>query len=213
MVNGIVSSHDEGTPQGSPLSPVLSNIYLDDLDKEIERRGHKFCRYADDCNVYVRSKSAAERVMVSLEKFLKVKLKLTVNRRKSVVDRPWKRKFLGYTMTRTKSRLVVSPSSVKRAKDHLKMIFKKGRGWKLQSVIREVNSFSRGWTAYYRYANQWSVYEELDGWVRRRFRWLLWRQWTRLRTTTATPGKSDGPWLVRRNRRLAKVDGILNSLT
>lgn len=181
MVNGIVSPHDEGTPQGSPLSPLLSNIYLDDLDKELERRGHKFCRFADDCNVYVRSKSAAERVMASLEKFLKVKLKLTVNRNKSVVDRPWKRSFLGHTMTRTKSRLVVAEKSVKRAKDRLRRIFQKGRGQYLGQVIREVNLFSRGWVAYYKLANQWSVYEELDGWTRRRFRWLLWRQWKRKR--------------------------------
>lgn len=167
MQGGIVSPHDEGTPQGSPLSPLLSNIYLDDLDKELERRGHKFCRFADDCNVYVRSKSAADRVMASLEKFLRVKLKLTVNRSKSVVDRPWKRTFLGYTMTRTKSRLLVSPKSVKRAKDRLRRVFQKGRGQYLGQVIREVNSFSRGWVAYYRHANQWSVYEDLDGWVRR----------------------------------------------
>ena len=181
MVNGVVAPHHEGTPQGSPLSPLLSNIYLDDLDKELERRGHRFCRYADDCNVYVRSRSAAERVMASLERFLKRRLKLTVNPTKSVVDRPWKRSFLGHTMTRTQSRLVVSPQSVKRAKDHLRRIFKKGRGWRLSSVIREVNTFSRGWTAYYVYANQWSVYQDLDGWTRRRFRWLLWRQWKRKR--------------------------------
>ncbi len=119
--------------------------------------------------------------MASLERFLKRRLKLTVNPTKSVVDRPWKRSFLGHTMTRTQSRLVVSPQSVKRAKDHLRRIFQKGRGWKLSSVIREVNTFSRGWTSYYVYANQWRIYQELDGWTRRRFRWLLWRQWKRKR--------------------------------
>jgi RNA-directed DNA polymerase len=182
MSGGLVRAREEGTPQGSPLSPLLSNIYLDDLDKELERRGHKFCRYADDANVYVKSRSAAERVMASLERFLKRRLKLTVNRTKSVVDRPWNRTFLGHTMTRTKSRLAVSPKSVKRAKDHLKMIFKKGRGWKPASVVKVTNAFTRGWAAYYVSANQWRVYEELDGWIRRRFRWLLWRQWKRKKT-------------------------------
>jgi RNA-directed DNA polymerase len=181
MVDGFVSAHEQGTPQGSPLSPLLSNIYLDDLDQELSLRGHKFCRFADDCNVYVRSRKAAERVMASLEKFLNLRLKLTLNRNKSVVDRPWNRSFLGITMTRTRSRLVVSQKSVKRAKDHLRRIFQKGRGQHLGQVIKEVNLFLRGWAAYYKIANQWSVYEDLDSWVRRRFRWLLWRQWTPLR--------------------------------
>jgi RNA-directed DNA polymerase len=182
MVGGVLQPREEGTPQGSPLSPCLSNIYLDDLDKELEKRGLKFCRYADDCNVYVKSKAVGEFVMTSLKQFLWKRLKLKSNEKKSEVTRPWKKSFLGHTMTRTKSRLVVSPQSVKRAKEKLKRLFQKGRGQHLGQVIKEVNQFSRGWAAYFKLANQWSVYEELDGWTRRRFRWLLWRQWKRKRT-------------------------------
>jgi len=182
MTGGVVRAREEGTPQGSPLSPLLSNVYLDDVDKELDRRGHRFCRYADDCNIYVKTRAAGHRVMASVARFLKKRLKLELNPTKSVVDRPWNRSFLGHTMTRTKSRLAVSPASVNRARGHLKMIFKRGRGWKLRSVVQNVNRFTRGWAAYYRLAKQWSVYQELDGWIRRRFRWLLWRQWKRKRT-------------------------------
>lgn len=181
MMGGVLQPREEGTPQGSPLSPLLSNIYLDDLDKELEKRGLKFCRYADDCNVYVKSKAYGGTVMASLKRFLWKRLKLKLNEKKSDVTRPWKKSFLGHTMTQTKSRLVVSPQSVKRAKDRLRRVFQKGRGQHLGTVIKEVNQFSRGWVAYFKLANQWSVYEELDGWTRRRFRWLLWRQWKRKR--------------------------------
>jgi len=181
MRGGVLQPREEGTPQGSPLSPLLSNVYLDDLDKELTKRGLKFCRYADDCNVYVKSKANGETVMSSLKRFLWKRLKLKLNEKKSEVARPWKKSFLGHTMTQTKSRLVVSPQSVKRAKEKMKGLFRKGRGQHLGQVIKEVNQFSRGWVAYFKLANQWSVYEELDGWTRRRFRWLLWRQWKRKR--------------------------------
>lgn len=128
-MEGVVQPHEEGTPQGGPLSPLLSNVLLDELDKELERRGHKFCRFADDCNVYVRSKAAGERVMACLEKFLAKRLRLKVNRDKSVVDRPWKRKFLGYSMTfKRKPKLRVPRSSIQRAKENLRQLFREGLG-------------------------------------------------------------------------------------
>jgi len=182
MQEGVLQQREEGTPQGSPLSPLLSNIYLDELDKEMEKRGVRFCRFADDCNAYVKSKAEGDHVLTSLRRFLEWRLRIRLNEQKSGVARPWKRTFLGHTMTRTKSRLVVSPKSVARAKERLKKIFQKGRGQKMGYVIKEVNQFARGWVAYFRHANQWSVYEEMDAWIRRRLRWLLWRQWKRPRT-------------------------------
>ncbi|MFC1679523.1 group II intron reverse transcriptase/maturase [Elusimicrobiota bacterium] len=183
MVEGVVQSRGEGTPQGGPLSPLLSNILLDELDQELERRGHRFCRYADDCNTYVRSKAAGERVMSTLERFLKKRLRLRINRKKSVVDRPWKRSFLGYSMTvDRKPKLKVSRKSVKRAKGDLRQTFRRGRGRSLARVIDEVNRSTRGWVGYYRLARTKNVFEEMDAWLRRRCRWLLWRQWKRPRT-------------------------------
>ena len=183
MVEGVVQPRDEGTPQGGPLSPLLSNVLLDDLDKELERRGHRFCRYADDCNVYVRSKAAGERVMATLERFLKERLRLKINRKKSTVDRPWKRTFLGYSMTwHRKPKLKVSRKSVKRAKENLRQLFRRGRGRSLLGVIEEINRSTRGWVGYYRLARTKNVFEEMDAWLRRRCRWLLWRQWKRPRT-------------------------------
>lgn len=183
MVEGIVGSRKEGTPQGSPLSPLLSNVLLDELDKELEQRRHKFCRYADDCNIYVKSKAAGERVLSSLEKFLAKRLKLKVNRNKSVVGRPWRRKFLGYSMTlEYKPKLTIPRATIQRAKKELKVIFRKGRGRSLVKVVKEVNQFTRGWVAYYRLASAKTTLEEVDCWLRRRFRWLLWRQWKKPKT-------------------------------
>jgi len=183
MVEGVVQSREEGTPQGGPLSPLLSNILLDDLDKELERRGHKHTRYADDCNVYVRSKKAGQRVMASLEQFLLERLRLKVNREKSVVGRPWSRSFLGYSTTmEMKPKLKVSRESEKRAKGELKARFQRGRGRSLAKVIEDVNQFTRGWVGYYREAQVKRVFEETDEWLRRRMRWLLWRQWKKPRT-------------------------------
>jgi len=183
MEGGLMSPRTEGTPQGGPLSPLLSNILLDELDKELERRGHRFVRYADDFRVFVNSKAAGERVMASLEHFLAKRLRLKVNREKSAVGRPWKRKFLGYrTTTNHKPRLKPDPTSVKRIKLKLKELFRRGRGWSITRTIRELNPVLRGWGHYYRLAEVEGVFEDLDQWVRRRLRLLLWRQWKRPRT-------------------------------
>jgi RNA-directed DNA polymerase len=183
MEGGLVSPRREGTPQGGPLSPLLSNILLDELDKELERRGHRFVRYADDCNVYVRSKRSGERVMISLERFLGKRLKLRINRDKSAVDRPWKRKFLGYSVTwHREPKLRVSPESVKRLKDKLRLLFKQGRGRNLGRVCKELSMILRGWVAYFRMSEVKARFEELDAWIRRKLRGLLWRQWKRPRT-------------------------------
>jgi hypothetical protein len=178
-----MSPRREGTPQGGPLSPLLSNIYLDDLDKELERRGHLFVRYADDCNVYVRSEVAGRRVMTSLERFLWKRLRLRINREKSSVDRPWKRQFLGYTVTHhLKPKLKVSPKSVRRLKAKLRILFRRGRGCNLSRTCAELEPKLRGWMAYYRMAEVKTSFEELDAWIRRRLRCILWRQWKQPRT-------------------------------
>lgn len=180
MIEGVVSSRREGTPQGGPLSPLLSNILLDDLDKELERRGHAFCRYADDCNVYVRSRSAGERVLASVTRFLEKHLRLKVNLEKSAVDRPWNRKFLGYSMTfHRHPRLKIAAASVDRLKTTLREAFRKGRGRNLKSLIQELTPILRGWMNYFRLTEVKGVLEELDGWIRRRLRCILWRQWKR----------------------------------
>ena len=183
MTDGIVTARQEGTPQGSPLSPLLSNIMLDDLDKELERRGHKFCRYADDCNIYVQSRLAGERVMKSITQFLERKLRLRVNATKSVVDRPWKLKFLGYSMTMEKKpRMKPARQSIERFKAKLRALFRQGRGRSVQKLIEELNPILRGWINYFRLAEVKDIFEELDGWIRRRLRNILWRQWKRVYT-------------------------------
>ena len=180
MEGGLVSQPTMGTPQGGPLSPLLSNILLDDLDKELERRGHRFCRYADDVNVYVASRRAGQRVLDSIEKFLAHRLHLRVNRQKSAVDRPWKRKFLGYSMTwHKRPRLKVAPSSVKRLRMVLKKAFRQGRGRNLGKFIEDLTLTLRGWVNYFRLSEVKGIFEELDGWIRRRLRWIIWRQWKR----------------------------------
>jgi len=183
MIEGVAQAREEGTPQGGPLSPLLSNVLLDDLDKELERRGHRFCRYADDCNVYVKSNAAGDRVMESVAGFLEKRLRLRINWDKSAVDRPWNRKFLGYTMTsHHRTKLKVAPQSVKRAKAHIKEIVRKGRGRSLPKVIGEITPFLRGWVAYFRLSQVKNVFEELDKWIRRKLRCILWRQWKKPRT-------------------------------
>jgi RNA-directed DNA polymerase len=181
MQDGLATQRREGTPQGGPLSPLLSNILLDDLDKELEGRGHAFCRYADDANIYVRSKAAGQRVMESLTRFLERQLKLKVNLTKSAVDRPWNRKFLGYSMTNQREpRLKVAPASLKRLKDSLREELRQGRGRNLKRLIEtRLTPKVRGWGNYFHLAEVKSVFEELDGWLRRKLRAILWRQWKR----------------------------------
>jgi len=181
MSNGLTMARREGTPQGGPLSPLLSNILLDELDKELERRGHKFCRYADDCNIYVQSRSAGERVMKSITSFFDRRLRLKVNVEKSAVARPWERKFLGYSLTPNREpRLKVARESVKRLKGKLREIFRRGRGRNLGKLIAdELTPLLRGWMNYFRLAEVKGVFEELDGWIRRKLRCLIWRHWKR----------------------------------
>ena len=184
MEGGLTTQRREGTPQGGPLSPLLSNVLLDELDKELERRGHKFCRYADDCNVYVKSRSAGERVKESITRFLEKRLRLKVNEEKSAVDRPWKRKFLGYTMTwHREPRIKVAESSVKRLKMKLREILRRGRGRNIGRLIEEdLTPLLRGWMNYFRLAEVKGIFEELDGWIRRKLRCVIWRQWKRVFT-------------------------------
>jgi RNA-directed DNA polymerase len=209
MEGGLVSPRAEGTPQGGPLSPLLSNILLDELDQELQRRGHRFVRYADDCNIYVRSKAAGERVLASVERFLAKRLRLTVNRAKSAVDRPWNRKFLGYTFTpHHQPKLKVAPQSVARFKSRLREKFRRGRGQSLKRLLAELKPQLVGWMSYFRKAQVRNVFQELDQWLRRKLRAILWRQWKRPWTrakelmrrgldearawTSATNGR--GPW-------------------
>lgn len=180
MAEGIVSPRTEGTPQGGPLSPLLSNILLTELDRELERRGHAFCRYADDCNIYVKSKEAGERVMASISRFLADTLKLTVNTAKSAVARPWERKFLGYSLTWHKTpKLKIAPTSLKRLEDKIRDVLKGAQGRSLTKVIDELNPILRGWMAYFKLTETKQALEELDGWIRRKLRCILWRQWKR----------------------------------
>jgi RNA-directed DNA polymerase len=181
MSNGLTTARREGAPQGGPLSPLLSNILLDELDKELERRGHKFCRYADDCNIYVQSRSSRERVMKSITSFLDRRLRLKVNAEKSAVARPWERKVLGYSLTSNrKPRLKVAKESVQRLKGKLREIFRRGQGRNLgQLIAEELTPLLRGWMNYFRLAEVKGVFEELDGWIRRKLRGVIWRQWGR----------------------------------
>ncbi|MDE2998967.1 MAG: group II intron reverse transcriptase/maturase [Gemmatimonadota bacterium] len=183
MAGGVVSPRGEGTPQGGPLSPLLSNILLDEWDRELERRGHAFVRYADDCNIYVGSKQAGERVLASIQRFVHTRLKLKVNREKSAVARPWKRTFLGYSMTHHRQpKLRVAPESVKRLREKLRTTLQAGRGKRLEATIAAITPLLQGWMAYFRLAQVKACFEELDHWIRRRMRRILWKQWKRPRT-------------------------------
>jgi RNA-directed DNA polymerase len=183
MAEGLLSPRTEGVPQGGPLSPLLSNVLLDELDRELERRGHRFVRYADDCNVYVQSEAAGERVLSSLERFLWTRLRLTVNREKSAVGRPWVRKFLGYSLTAHREpKLRVARQSEQRLKGKLRQLLRRGRGRHLASVIAELTPAIRGWVAYFQLVAVKRSFEELDAWVRRKLRRILWKQWKRPRT-------------------------------
>lgn len=185
LTNGVLVRSEEGTPQGGPLSPLLANIILDDLDKELEKRGHKFCRYADDCNIYVRSERAGQRVMLSITEFIEKKLKLKVNKEKSAVDRPWKRKFLGFSfyMTKGKSRIRISPKSLQRFKKKIKEITGRSYSISMDLRIKKLNEIIVGWVNYYgKLADAKWLLKEMDEWIRRRLRMCIWKQWKKVKT-------------------------------
>ncbi|MGZ3745146.1 MAG: group II intron reverse transcriptase/maturase [Pseudobdellovibrionaceae bacterium] len=185
LIGGIFNPSEEGTPQGGPLSPLLSNIILDKLDKELERRGHKFCRYADDCNTYVKSRRSGERLMTSITHFIENSLRLVVNTKKSAVAYVAHRKFLGFVISRNKDRVSISPhqKSVRKFKKSVKILFRKGRGRNIPRFITEdLNPVLRGWHQHFKVSDTTYVFKELDEWVRRRIRMLFWRQWKNAKT-------------------------------
>lgn len=184
MIDGVMTVREQGTPQGSPISPLLSNIVLDELDKELERRKHSFCRYADDCNIYVRSRKAAERIMESITNFVENKLRLRINKDKSATDLASKRTFLGYSFTGEQPpRIRVPEKTVKRFKTKVKQIFRKGRGRNVAMLIKEkLNPSIRGWINYFKLTETKRFAEDLDGWIRRKLRNMIWRQWKRPKT-------------------------------
>jgi len=183
MVEGIRVRTEEGTPQGGPLSPLLANILLDDLDKELERRLLRFCRYADDCNIYVKTKRAGERVKQSITRYLEKKLRLKVSEVKSAVDRPWKRKFLGFSFYKQKViKVRIAPKSLKRLKNKIREITNPTWSISMNERIQRLNQYLTGWIGYYALADTPSVLEGLEEWIRRRLRLCLWLQWKRVRT-------------------------------
>ena len=184
MVNGVVMDNEEGTPQGGPLSPLLSNIYLDDLDKELDKRGHHFARFADDANIYVHSRRAGERVMKSVTKFLEERLRLQVNQEKSAVGRPWKRKFLGFSLYKHKGeyKIRLAPQTAERFKNKVRSLTNRNRSQNLAERIKEINSYVQGWLGYYCLIETPSKVRELESWVRRRMRACVWKTWKRVRT-------------------------------
>ena len=175
--NGLFEASREGTPQGGPLSPLLSNLVLDELDRELERRGHRFVRYADDCNIYVRSEKAGQRVMASLTRFIEGRLKLQVNAEKSAVARPWQRSFLGFTVTDDpQPRRRIADKAVARFKDRVRELTRRHRGVSLERMIADLNPLLRGWAGYFGFS-QLHELASLDGWTRRRLRCVVWVQW------------------------------------
>lgn len=184
MIGGLEEERREGTPQGGPLSPLLSNILLDELDRELESRGHQFCRYADDCNIYVTSRKAGERVKASITKWLKRRLRLTVNENKSAVDLVSRRKFLGYSMTSDRTRkLKPAAKAIDRLKGKIRELFRKARGRNVERFIKEdLNPLLRGWIDYFKLGQVKVIFEELDSWLRRKLRCLYWRQWKQPKT-------------------------------
>ena len=169
---------DEGTPQGGPLSPLLANLLLDQLDRELEKRGHRFVRYADDVSIYVTSERAGRRVLQSISQYLTKKLKLKVNKSKSRVDRPRKCSFLGFSIGRA-GRVFVSDKSIRRLKDRIRKLTGRNRGRRVEQIIREVADYLRGWQGYFNYAYSKQIFRELIGWIKRRLRCYMWKQWGR----------------------------------
>jgi len=214
MEDGLTKPTEEGVPQGGPLSPILSNLLLDDLDKELEKRGLRFVRFADDCNTYVASKRAGERVMESITKFLSKRLRLKVNEAKSAVGRPWERKFLGFTFTNQElPRRRIAPAALKRLKDRIRKITSRKRGNSLRQIIQELSSYLRGWIGYFGYCQTPTVLQKLEQWIRRKLRCIVWKRWKRsstrfkrlramgLNITQAREGAgngSRGPWRMSR---------------
>ncbi|TCP59905.1 group II intron reverse transcriptase/maturase, partial [Baia soyae] len=183
MVNGLRVSNEQGVPQGGPLSPLLSNIMLDVLDKELEKRGHRFVRYADDCNIYVRTRKAGERVKKSVTEFIKQKLKLKVNQEKSAVDRPWKRKFLGFSFTHHhQPKIRIAKESIKRAKEKIREITSRSKSFTMEQRVERLNVFLVGWGNYFSLADTPTPFQQIDEWLRRRLRMCLWKQWKKPRT-------------------------------
>jgi RNA-directed DNA polymerase len=211
MENGLESPSVEGTPQGGPLSPLLSNLVLDELDRELERRGHRFVRYADDSNIYVRSERAGQRVMESVKRFITEKLKLKVNESKSAVAKPQERKFLGFSFTSGKElKRKIAPKAIDRFKERVREITHKSRGQSMKTVMEELAQYIRGWRAYFGFCETPSVLQQLESWVRRRIRCAFWRQWktgrkryaelvkrgVRAELAAKTAGSRRGPWRV-----------------
>jgi RNA-directed DNA polymerase len=209
LADGLVSPTEEGTPQGGPLSPLLSNLMLDVLDKELEKRGHRFVRYADDCNIYVRSRRAGERVMASIETFLAKRLKLKVNKAKSAVAKPSVRKFLSFSFTGEREpRRRIAPQAVARFKARVRELTRRTRGASLPQIVKELSVYLIGWRGYFGFCQTPSVLRALDEWTRRRLRTIAWKQWKRGRTRFAelrrrgvgrqlaakTAGSPHGPW-------------------
>jgi len=216
LEDGLVSPTYEGTPQGGPLSPLLSNLMLDDLDRELEQRGHRFVRYADDCNIYVRSERAGERVMEGIKRFLGRRLRLKVNEQKSAVGKPSKRKFLGYSYTSEKTvRRRIALQSVERFKERVRELTKRGRT--VQAVVQDLTLYLRGWVGYYGQTEWKGQLRDLDGWVRRRMRLYIWRAWKRpkrryrlLRRGGIQPRQAwrvvhFGPWRASRSQALSII--------
>ena len=218
MENGLVSPSVEGTPQGGPLSPLLSNLVLDELDRELERRGHCCVRYADDCNIYVRSKQAGQRVMDSITRFITYKLKLKVNESKSAVARPQERKFLGFSFTAgPEVKRVIAPKALDRFKRRIREITRRAKGVSTQKTIKELASYMRGWRSYFGFCETPEVLVYLTRWIRLRLRAALWRQWktprrrraallalgVRPRLARNTAGSGRGPWYLAHSKALS----------